>query len=73
MLVWVAQFLMKDLQAFLFFTLVLHDFPFFQITSDYLILCFLRSPSGETTTNLEGSIFTTPIILFNSFQMKKNH
>ena len=72
MLVWVARFLIKDLQAFVF-TSVLNDLLIFKITSDYLILCFLRSPSGETATNLEGSIFTTPIILFNSSKMTKNH
>ena len=34
------------------FWLVFADFPFFQITSDYLILEFSRSFSKETTTNL---------------------
>ena len=42
---------------------VLVDFFFFQITSNYLIPCFPRSPSGETTTNLEGSTFTRPSTL----------
>ena len=53
MLVWVGRFLMKDFQPFVF-SYALADFPFFQITSDYLNLCFPWS-SGETTTNLEGT------------------
>ena len=63
---------MKDLQAFVSIS-VLTDFPFFQMTSDYLNPRFLRSPSGETTTNLEVSTFTAPSTFFHSFQMTKKH
>ena len=41
---------MKDFQALLF----LAYFPFFQITSDYVILCFPRPSFGETTTTLKA-------------------
>ena len=45
---------MKDFQAFLSLVMsLLTHFPFFQITSDYLISCFSWSSSGETAANLE--------------------
>ena len=52
------------------FTYVPADFPFFQITDDF-IPCFPRSSSEETNTNLEGSIFTGSSILLHPFQMTK--
>ena len=55
------------------FISVFTDFPFFQIISDYLNPRFLRSFSGETTTNLDISTFTTPCTFFHSFQMTKKH
>ena len=49
------------------FSYVHVDFPFSQITSDYLIPCFPWSSPGETTANLEGSTFTRTGTLFLSF------
>ena len=49
-----GRFLMKDFQTFLSLVMsLLTHFPFFQITSDYLISCFSWSSSGETAANLE--------------------
>ena len=42
----------RRLPNFSVFSYVLPDRPFFQTTSDYLILCFTRLYSGETTAGL---------------------
>ena len=47
------------LQSIFVFSYVLIDFPFFQITSDYLISCFRWSFSGETNANLSFYVYQT--------------
>ena len=36
------------------FSYILADFPLYQMTSDYIILCFFWPSSGETTTEVEN-------------------
>ena len=68
MLVRFSWFLIKDFHFFVsVFTETLHDFYFFQNTSDYLISCLLCSISGKTTTILDDSTFTRPRALLHSF------
>ena len=49
----------EELQSIFVFSYVLIDFPFFQITSDYLISCFRWSFSGETNANLSFYVYQT--------------
>ena len=55
---------LPSISAFSYF---LADFPFSQITSNYLIPHIPCSSSGETTANLEASTFTRISTLFHSF------
>ena len=53
------------------FPKVLADFPFFQITSDYLISYFPRLSTLKTTANLDDSTLRRPSIHFVSLSMNK--
>ena len=61
----------EELSSISALSYVLVDFRFFQITSEYLISCFPRSFSGETTANLKGSTFTRSSTIVYSFQITK--
>ena len=70
MLVWVARFVITDIQAFL--SLARSWLNFLSFRSLLIIsLRFPSSPSEKTTTNLEGSAITRPSKLFHFFQMTK--